>query len=242
MRLGTVVLALALTGCTESFLASADARKGQSPADPAPGPERNPIVFVHGWNSSGATWDTMLERFRTAGWSDEYLVAWTYNSAQSNATTAAQLSDLVDDVLARTGGTHVDVVTHSMGGLSSRYYAKNLGGDARIDAWVSLGGPNHGTATAGACFTTSCIEMRPDSRFLRQLNRRDETPGIPRYATWWSPCDVVVSPTSSTPLGGATNTRTGCLAHSALQTDAGVFDEVRAWVTGNEAAATALPL
>ena len=240
MRAAPFVLAFALvaSGCAEDFLTTADARRGK-PAPAGPGPERNPIVFVHGFNSTALTWDTMLGRFEAAGWTSDQLVAWSYNSYQSNETTAGQLSDLIDDVLAQTGATHVDLVTHSMGGLSSRYYVKTLGGDARVDAWVSLGGPNHGTQTASGCFVTSCVEMRPGSRFLNALNRKDETPGAPRYATWWSPCDVVILPQNSTPLDGAENTQTGCLSHADLHQDAGVFEEVRAWVAGNEAGAGA---
>lgn len=45
----------------------------------------------------------------------------------------------------------MDVVAHSMGSLSSRYYLKNPGGTARVDEWVSIGGPNHGTYTAAGC-------------------------------------------------------------------------------------------
>ena len=227
-----LVLALVTAGCAEDLLATADARQSQ---DPGPGTERNPVVFVHGWNSSGAVWDAMTERFRADGWPDDYLVAWSYNWAQSNETTAAELDALVDDVLARTGARYVDVVSHSMGGLSTRYYTKDLGGDGRVDAWVSLGGPNHGTNTANGCFTVSCTEMRVGSRFLRSLNRRDETPGAPRYATWWSACDLVIQPQTSTPLDGATNTRTACLSHGALTTDSTVYAGVRDWLAANEA-------
>ena len=28
---------------------------------------RNPILFVHGWNSSASTWNTMIGRFQSAG-------------------------------------------------------------------------------------------------------------------------------------------------------------------------------
>jgi triacylglycerol lipase len=193
-------------------------------------PARHPIVFVHGWQGSASTWNTMVSRFKADGWTAAELYTWTYNSNQSNATTAKQLQAKIDSVLAATGASKVDVITHSMGGLSSRYYAKNLGGDLKIDAWVSLGGPNHGTDWAYACFSTSCLEMRPGSTFLKSLNATDETPGAPRYATWWSPCDEVINPDSSVPLSGATNTQTACLSHNALHGDATVYAQVRDWV------------
>ncbi|MFD4241002.1 hypothetical protein ACFWP3_05290 [Streptomyces sp. NPDC058525] len=50
--------------------------------------------------------------------------------------------------------------------------------------------------------------MRPGSRFLNALNAGDETPGTPRYATWGSPCDLVINPSSSVALSGALNSTT----------------------------------
>ena len=190
-------------------------------------PERHPILFVHGWNSSGSVWSTMISRFKADGWTAAQLHSWSYNTSQSNATTAREIAVKVDSILAATGATKVDVITHSMGGLSSRYYAKNLAGDLKIDAWVSLGGPNHGTTTAYGCTQTSCLEMRPGSTYLNSLNATDETPGAPRYATWWSACDMVIDPDNSVLLAGATNTQTACLDHSALMSDAVVYGQVR---------------
>ncbi len=193
-------------------------------------PERHPIIFVHGWNSSGTVWNTMKTRFQADGWTAAQLHSWSYNTSQSNATTAKQIATKVDSILAATGATRVDVISHSMGGLSSRYYAKSLGGDVKIDAWVSLGGPNHGTTTAYGCAQTACVEMRPGSTFLKALNATDETPGAPRYATWWSACDLVIDPDNSVLLVGATNTQAPCVSHSALYTDATVYGQVRALV------------
>ncbi|MGW0366137.1 esterase/lipase family protein [Streptomyces sp. NPDC002990] len=199
-------------------------------AQPGPlGPD--PIVFVHGWNSNGSTWDTMASRFRADGWPDSHLHQWTYYANQSNATTASQLAEEIDRVLAATGARKVDVVTHSMGALSSRYYTKNLGGDAKVDAWISLGGPNHGTDTAYWCGGASCTEMRPGSTFLNSLNSGDETPGTSRYATWASPCDSVINPDSTVALAGAVNTRTACLSHGELRTDPTVYGQVRAFTS-----------
>ncbi|MGH3371285.1 MAG: esterase/lipase family protein, partial [Nocardioidaceae bacterium] len=182
-------------------------------ARPAPAAARDPILFVHGWASDAWLFNAMTDRFENDGWSAPTLVRWSYNWRQSNATTAGQLADKVDEILATTGAGRVDIVSHSMGGLSSRYYLKNLGGTETVDDWVSIGGPNHGTVAAFLCWDRSCVDMRPGSRFLAQLNRDDETPGATRYGTVWSWCDEVILPHSSTPLGGATNWGVGCMEH-----------------------------
>ncbi|MEU9145034.1 triacylglycerol lipase [Streptomyces sp. NPDC048349] len=194
----------------------------------APAPD--PVIFVHGWNPDPSPWQTMATRFQSDGWPAGHLDQWSYSSSQSNATTAAQLADEIEHVLARTGASKVDVITHSMGSLSSRYYLKNLGGAAKVDAWVSLAGPNHGTEIARWCGGAPCIEMRPGSSFLKDLNSGDETPGSTRYATWRSPCDNVINPADSVALTGALNTTTACLGHSALRTDRAVYEEVKAHV------------
>lgn len=210
---------------------SNDSLTGPSPRLALTVETRSPILFVHGWNSSGEIWSTMIGRFEADGWAPSELYSWSYNTAQSNAITAQQLSAKVDSILAATGASKVNIVSHSMGALSSRYYIKNLTGGSKVDAFVSLDGPNHGTNTAVFCFQTSCLEMRPNSSFLNNLNKKDETPGrVISYATWWSPCDEVINPQSSTLLKGAANTQTACLRHSDLYQDAGIYAQVKALV------------
>jgi triacylglycerol lipase len=193
---------------------------------------RDPIVFVHGWNSSASTWNTMIGRFQAAGYSSNSLLAFTYNSNQSNATIANQVRDAVNTLRSRTGAAKVDVVTHSMGGLSSRYYLKNLGGTAFVDDWVSLAGPNHGTNTAWACyvFSAGCRDMVGGSGFLNALNSGDETPGSTNYGTFWSNSDDIINPDSSVLLSGATNTFAGSIEHSDFLSRADVFTMVRNFV------------
>ena len=198
---------------------------------PAVAQARDPILFVHGWNSSASTWNTLVGRFAADGWTSAELNTWSYNTAQSNATTAQQLAARVNSVLAATGAARLDLISHSMGGLSTRYYVKNLGGGPKVDEFVSLAGPNHGTGTANLCFwNTSCFEMRPGSSFLNALNSGDETPSTPRYGTWWSPCDEVINPDTSTILSGAANTQTSCLSHSGVKDSATVYAQVREFV------------
>src|SRR3954449_9641875 len=195
---------------------------------PAAASAHDPILFVHGWNSSGSTWNTMINRFKADGWTTAELNNWSYNYSQSNATTASQIATKVNQILKATCATKVDLISHSMGGLSTRYYVKNLGGAAKVDDFVSLGGPNHGTDTANFCFSTACSEMRVGSTFLNNLNSGDETPSdTVNWMTWWSPCDEVINPDSSVALQGAANTQTACISHSALHEDATVYAQVR---------------
>jgi len=192
--------------------------------------KHDPIIFVHGFASSGQIWGTMIGSLVADGWLATDLTNWSYDTNISNATIAQQLKVKADSVLAATGALKVDIVSHSMGALSSRYYARELGGSDKIEAWVSLGGPNHGTSTASLCGLQSCLEMRPGSSFLTSLNTGDETPGAPRYGTWRTPCDNVTTPPESVILSGATNTETTCLGHSDLYQNATVYAQVRDFI------------
>lgn len=190
----------------------------------------DPILFVHGYGGTTENFCTMIDGFRADGWTDNELYAYNYSFVTSFATDAEELRAQVDDILARTGAAKVDIIAHSAGSVFSRYYIKNLGGDSKVDAWVSLAGPNHGTDTADNCSFTPCLEMRLGSTFLATLNAGDETPGLVRYATWWSACDETINPDSSVPLAGASNHQAACIAHFNFLIDPVVYQQVRDWI------------
>jgi triacylglycerol lipase len=199
---------------------------------PAGASAMDPILFVHGWSESASLWNTMIGRFEKDGYPKSYLRAYSYNTSQSNKTDAETIvKSEVEKLKKETGAAKVDIIAHSMGSLNTRWYIKFVsGGEANVDDWVSLGGPNHGTETANICFSVACEEMRVGSKFLSELNAGDETPGVVNYGTWWSPCDEIINPDSSVALSGATNTKTACMSHTALTTDETVYKGVREFI------------
>ncbi|HEU4703030.1 MAG TPA: alpha/beta fold hydrolase [Conexibacter sp.] len=199
---------------------------------PASAFARDPILFVHGWSGNGSNWSYFGGRLLLDGYGSSLLDLWSYDWTKSNRLIAQDVANEVAALRARTGAARVDVVTHSMGGLNSRWYLKFLGGTANVDDWVSIGGPNHGTNLAYVCspFTTSCDDMQYGSPFLTALNEGDETPGAVTYGTVWSPCDEVINPDTSTILSGATNRQVGCIGHISLLASESVYRQVREFV------------
>lgn len=201
-------------------------------ATPAQAATHNPVVFVHGLSSSSSSWNDWVADFKADGYTASELDAWSYSWSQSNVTTAQQLATEVQRVLAATGASKVDLVVHSMGALSARYYLKNLGGTSYVDDFVSTAGTNHGTTVASWCswLYTSCAEMYTGSSFLTALNSGDETPGSVAYASYWSNCDDALTPDTTAILSGATNVEVGCISHDEMNNDYGVYEQVRDFV------------
>jgi triacylglycerol lipase len=201
-----------------AFASTAAILVGLTGIAPASSVAQDPILFIHGWTESASLWNTMIGRFEKDGYAKSALSAYTYNTATSNKTLAeTEVKSHVETLLKNNpGATKVDI--------------KFVGGESKVDDWVSLGGPNHGTETANACTQTACVEMRVGSTFLKELNATDETPGAVNYGTWWSPCDEIINPDESVILSGATNHKTACMTHAALTTDETVYKEVREFV------------
>jgi len=227
-------LVLAVTVCAAGAAAGAGAAP-RHPLTAAGGraPTHDPVLLVHGFDGSGASWHTMVARLRAAGYRADEIDAMSYASTISNVAVAHRIAGEVTRLLARTGARRVDVVSHSMGAISSRYYLEDLGGAAHVDAWVSLAGVNRGTIWAYGCYAIApCREMVPTSSLLAKLNTRFPPAGTTRYGVWWSPCDDAVVPRVYAELPGATNTETACLGHSAITSDPTVLSQVLRFLAG----------
>lgn len=186
-----------------------------------------PVVFVHGYTGSSSNWLTAQTVFRAAGYSTDELHSYEYDWTASNEESAAGLADFVEGVKTKTGSDKVNIVNHSMGGLVSGWYIKELGGQSNVANLASLAGANHGTTYASACTVyASCREMLPTSDFVQQLTSGDETPGDTGYATWYSPCDGIIIPFDSTALDGAENNLVACETHIGFLSNTGILREV----------------
>jgi triacylglycerol lipase len=187
----------------------------------------DPVLLVHGFRGSSSGWHALEASLRAQGYRASEIDAIDYGDDASNLDVARQIAREATALRARTGADHIDVVSHSMGAISSRYWLERLGGAAHVDAWVSLAGVNEGTVWAYGCYALApCREMVPTSSMLQRLNDDFRPAGTIRYAAWWSPCDEAIVPHANAELPGAHNVETACLGHTEMRTDPHVLRDV----------------
>jgi triacylglycerol lipase len=190
-----------------------------------------PVVLVHGTLGNRSTnWQTYGPLLRNNGYC---VFALTYGATLplpfpgafgglgDIRQSAQQLADFVDEVLQATGADKVDIVGHSQGTLMPNYYAKFLGGAARIGTYVSLAPLWHGTSSTGPSPKAASAfapgvnpldmigpalgQMGADSAFIAQMRAGGvAVPGI-RYVNIMTRYDELVRPYTSGSEEGMTN-------------------------------------
>ena len=236
-RLMFLCLALAaavlLVGVTVPRLLAGDAPVVAVPQD-LPGT----VVLVPGYGGSTASLQVLARDLAQSGRSA--VVVDLPGDGTGDLRESAQVLDGVVAAALGAGAPSVDVVGYSAGGVTARYWLRELGGAALTRRVVTLGSPSHGTGLArqgavlgAAVCPTACQQLVPGSDLLDDLNRGDETPDGPAYLAIWTEQDETVTPPDSARLEGAVAlaVQDVCpgrvVSHGELPRDAAVAELVR---------------
>ena len=177
------------------------------PPPPVPQDRLGPVLLVPGYGGSTSALQVLAGQLRGAGRTAVVLVL-----PGDGTGDLRDAADVVGDAAAAAvaaGAPSVDVVGFSAGGVTTRWWVAEGGGDAVVRRVVTLGSPHHGTQLAGlgagfGC-PAACRQLAPGSDLLRTLNSGDETPEGPRWTSVWTDQDEVVTPPDSARLDGATS-------------------------------------
>lgn len=177
----------------------------------------NPVVCVPGYLDMPFFFNPIIKKLRAQGRDVTHLDL--FPNMTDIRHQAATLGKKIAEIKARTGAKQVDIVAHSMGGLISRYYIKNLGGEGQVERLVMLATPNHGTIVSYLGPSAGAKQMHPGSDFLKTLNAGDESPGAIKYTSIRGGLDEIVIPHSSPILEGAENHYSRFAAHGTIFID-----------------------
>ena len=236
MRLRTLA-----AGCLAALsLGTATTAASATSTAPSAAVTKDPVIIVNGLTSPDiAQWPFALRL--TADGYDATIFSLPGGGLQDIAKTAQALSPVVDQVLARTGASKVDLVGHSEGGVVARYYIKRLGGAAKVDSFVSLAGPQYGTYAGNLAdffgidaFCQACEQMAIGSTFLTDLNAGPDVPAGVATTTFRTIYDLAVRPVDNAKLqDGATNVLVqdqcwfNTVGHSDLSVNGAVYTGIR---------------
>jgi len=181
------------------------------------------VVFVHGFVCNRGLWNPWLGRLRRVG---VPFVAVDLEPVFGSIDDYVPIIErAVRRVEAATGARPL-IVAHSMGGLAVRAWLDACHADARVRRVVTIGTPHRGTLMARFAPSRNASQMRPESGWQRALAAREPTARYQHFTCFYSHCDNIVVPASSSTLPGADNRHVSGVGHVDLARQATVLCEV----------------
>ncbi|WP_081402829.1 esterase/lipase family protein [Scytonema hofmannii] len=179
--------------------------------------QKNPVVLVHGIFDTGRVFDRMIPYLKQRGFT-LYDLDLVPNSGRIGLDDLAkQVAHYIDTTFDPE--QPIDLVGFSMGGIVSRYYIQKLGGINRVKRFITISSPHHGTWVAFCTQGLGCIQMRPDSAFLQDLNRDVAMLKQLDFTSIWTPYDLMIVPANSSRLPVGRNVIVPVLTHAWMLTD-----------------------
>ncbi len=179
--------------------------------------QRNPVLLVHG------IWDTAKVFRRMIPFLNERgLKVYDLDLAPNNGTKG--LDDLAQQVAHKVESTFgaeqpFDLLGFSMGGIVSRYYVQRLGGINKIQRFITLSAPSHGTVIAYFNQGLGCVQMRPNSSLLKDLNSDAQMLSQINFTSIWTPYDMMIVPADSSKMPVGDNVVVSVMNHAWMLTD-----------------------
>jgi triacylglycerol lipase len=179
--------------------------------------QRNPVLLVHGITDTEAVFNQMAVYLKQLGWTVHTLNLVPNNGEAPLNVLAQQVVDYVDATIGEE--QPFDLVGFSMGGIVSRYYVQRLGGINRVQRFVTISSPHNGTVVAYASKLPGCVQMRPNSLFLQDLNRDIQMLEKLNFTSIWTPYDLMIIPTNSSKMPVGKELIVPVALHSWMLTD-----------------------
>ncbi len=158
----------------------------------------NPVVLVHGINDTSAKLRSITNCLRSLGRKVYSIDLRPNDGTALLEVSASQLQKFIDDYIPAP--QKFDLIGFSMGGLVSRYYMQRLGGIERVEHYVTIAAPHQGTLAAYFTQKPGCIQMRPDSAFIQDLQQDVQILAQVKFTSIWTPFDLIILPPSSSQL------------------------------------------
>ncbi len=158
----------------------------------------NPVILVHGLHDTSAKMRSIANHLVHRGRQVHSIDLQPNDGTALLQILASQLQEFIDRQLPID--SKFDLIGFSMGGLVSRYYMQRLGGIERVEHYVTIAAPHQGTIAAYFTQKPGCIQMRPDSPFIQDLQQDVQMLAQVQFTSIWTPFDLIILPPASSQI------------------------------------------
>lgn len=188
-------------------------------------PRRTPVLLIHGHLCNRAVWRPFAHWLAARGHPVSSVNLEPIFAPLERHTERVQGE--LRRLLRHTGAEKAIVVGHSMGGIVARATLRDYGYD-QVAHLLTLGSPHKGTWFAWFGHQANVRQMRPGSRFLRDLETHEATHGLPPTTIALSLHDNIVTPQAEQVLPGARVIAWRGYGHVDLVYRVSIFERVMA--------------
>lgn len=186
------------------------------------------IVLVHGIDDTAKCLHKMAVFFRSKGFETFEFEYKPNDGSAPMEELAEHLKRFIEERVKSEYGKgtsaqkNIMLIGFSMGGIISRYYVQKLGGDLRVRDLITLSSPHYGTIWAYLLRRTGVKQMRPGSKFLRELNgdvsvfQGDDRVAKVRFISLYTPLDLMIVPAQSSRVNFGESKRVWVLVHPLM--------------------------
>jgi len=160
-----------------------------------PNYNNTPVIFIHGHGCGVKYWDTFIKYLIRSGYPENYLMKIQLKPNDGSNIEAAEkqiapaVEHFLDSINNKLRDSYnnvglkrkVDIISHSMGALSARWYAAKIRPE-RVRIWISLAGANHGTSASCGYEDPGSDDMCPAfAKSLKESYVQFQLNGMPNF-------------------------------------------------------------
>ena len=173
------------------------------------------IVLVHGIFNTGHIFFFMKWMLQRCGFECFAPNLWPIDGRKGIEYASGILKEKINERFGETD--KIVLIGFSMGGVVARYYLQSLGGSQRTLSFFSISAPFKGTWWAYIPYPSKSIkQMRPNSDFLKKLDKVGETLTEIKLYSYWTPIDTSIVPSSSSYWNMANNKKIFSILHITM--------------------------
>jgi len=182
------------------------------------------IVLVHGFISTGKIFFYIKKKIEAHGHTCYAPTLKPIDVKYGIEDLAIKLKDYINNNLET--GSKFALIGFSLGAIVCRYYLQEIGGIDRVNKFITISAPHHGSYLSYIYPGKGMKQLRPNSNFLKNLKTKEFLLKSINSFSYRTPLDLMIIPNNSSVWKIATNKRFISPMHSSMLINNKLVDEI----------------